>query len=395
MDEASTPRRDLRDFLRSEVVGGAVLLIAACIGLAWANIDPHGYEQVWHHSLSLSFGPITVDLDAQHWVNEGLMVVFFFLIGLEIKRELVLGELADRRAATLPVLAALGGVAVPALIYFTINAHDSVAAKGWAIPIATDVAFVLGALALLGSRVPPPLKLFLLTLAIVDDIIGIVVIAVFFSEGLQLGYAIGALGVVGVVIVLRRHIGRSLAYVPIGIALWYLTLRAGIQATIAGVVLGLLIPAHPINGRAVISELEHRLHPWSALLVVPLFAIANAGVSLHGFSAALSTSIASGVVVALVVGKPLGILAASWFGIRRGWCRMPSGLSWRALVGGSLLGGIGFTVSLFLVDLSLPHTQALEAKIGVLTGSLLAAAAGTAFIALRPGNRRGATTAEP
>jgi Na+:H+ antiporter, NhaA family len=268
------------DFLRTEAGGGVVLLAATVAALGWANSPwAEGYDGFWHRSLTIGSGSWAVREDLQHWVNDGLMVVFFFLIGLEIKRELVVGELRDPRTASLPVLAAVGGMALPAAVFLAVVGAGE-ASRGWAIPMATDIAFVVGVLALLGPRVPAGLKVFLLTLAIVDDIGAIAVIALFYSSGLSgLWLAATVATLASIVFVRRVGVARPIAYVPFALVAWYCTYRVGVHPTIAGVALGLLTPARPVDGREVLGHLEHRLHPWSSYVVIPVFALANAGVS--------------------------------------------------------------------------------------------------------------------
>ena len=374
----------LREFLRTEAGGGVLLLAATVAALAWANSPwADSYQELWHTSLSIGPGSWAVREDLQHWVNDALMVVFFFLIGLEIKRELVVGELRDPRAASLPALAAFGGMAVPAVLFLAV-AGAGEAGRGWAIPMATDIAFVVGILALLGSRVPAGLKVFLLTVAIVDDIGAIVVIAIFYSSGLSglwLGGAIAALAVV--LLVRRLGLAHPIAYVPIGVVAWYCTYRTGIHPTIAGVALGLLTPARPIAGREVLEHLEHRLHPWSSYLVVPIFALANAGVPLG--SGALATAAGSrltwAVALGLVVGKVLGISAVAWGATRAGAGRLPPGVGMGHVLGASALGGIGFTVSLFIAGLAFTsEALQMQAKIGILAGSVIAALVGAVIL---------------
>jgi len=304
--------------------------------------------------------------------------VFFFVVGLEIKRELATGELHDRQRAALPALAALGGMVVPALLFVAINAGGS-GLDGWAIPMATDIAFAVGVLALLGPRVPSGLKLFLLTLAIVDDIGAIVVIALFYSRGLD-GWALAAAVVVVLVVVLMSRLGvdHPLAYVLPGVALWWCLHEAGVEPTLAGVVLGLLTPARPRRGVPVLERLETWLHPWSSFLVVPVFALANAGVVLGGdaIEHALASRVTIGIVVGLVVGKFVGILGASTLALRCRVGSLPSGLGLRHVAGVAVLGGIGFTVSLFITDLAFRGEVFDDAKIGVLAASAVAALLG-------------------
>jgi NhaA family Na+:H+ antiporter len=376
-------RSDLAAFFRSEAAGGVALLLATLAALAWANAGARGYHSFWGRELNLGIGDVRVDLSLDGWVNDALMAVFFFVVGLEIKRELAIGELRDRRTAALPVVAAAGGMVIPAVLFVAI-AHGTPGADGWAIPVATDIAFVLGALALLGSRIPPALKLFLLALAIADDIGGILIIAVVYSDDLSAGYLLAAIAGLGVVLALRRAgIDRVLAYAAVGVVVWYLTFRSGVHATIAGVALGLLTPAGAINGRRVLHRLERGLHPVSAFVIVPLFALANAGVELTDgrLGDALDSRLAWAVVLGLVAGKPIGIAGASWIGVRLGIGRLPDGVGWPMLLGGAALAGIGFTVALFIAQLSFDDPALLaQSKVAILLASTLAAVAGSAFL---------------
>jgi Na+:H+ antiporter, NhaA family len=365
-----------------EVVGGAVLLAATIAALVWANTGPGTYVDVWSTHLTIGLGRFTLTENLQNWVNDGLMTIFFFVVGLEIKRELVRGELRDPRAASLPVIAALGGMVAPALLYLAINAGGP-GGRGWAIPMATDIAFAVAVLAIAGSRIPRNLKLFLLTLAIVDDVGAIIVIAVFYSGNISASWLLGAVGAVVVIVALQRlKVGAVAAYVIPAIALWVCVLESGIHATIAGVVLGLLTPAHPFQGREVIEPLEARLHPWSTFLIVPLFALANAGVYLRGgvISAAFSSRIAWGIVIGLVVGKPLGIVAATALARRLRLGRLPDGIRLTHIAAAGAAAGIGFTVSLFVANLSYAGLPLADAKIAILAASVIAGAVGFALL---------------
>lgn len=374
----------LREFLHTEAGGGVLLLTATIAALAWANSPwSASYGDFWHTNLQVGFGSWAISEDLQHWVNDGLMTVFFFLIGLEIKREAAVGELRDPRAATLPALAALGGMAVPAILYLAL-AGGGEASRGWGIPMATDIAFAVGVLALLGSRVPGRLKLFLLTLAIIDDIGAIAVIAVFYSAGVSLLWLAGAIvSVSGVFLWRRLRLTSPLTYLPIGVIAWYCTFRAGVHPTLAGVVFGLLTPAKPINDHHVLEHLEHRLHPWSSFVIVPIFALANAGVHLGdgALSRAASSRVALAVFVGLVVGKTLGISAFALGGRSLGLGRLPRGITGPHVAGAGALGGIGFTVALFITGLAFT-SEALqdEAKIGILAGSLVAGIIGATLL---------------
>ncbi len=306
------------------------------------------------------------------------MTVFFFVVGLEIKRELVTGELRDRHRAALPAIAALGGMVVPALVFVAINAGGG-GLDGWAIPMATDIAFAVGVLALLGPRVPSSLKLFLLALAIVDDIGAIVVIALFYSRGLDGWWLLGALATVALVVVMSRlRVDHPLAYVIPGIVLWWCLHEAGVEPTLAGVLLGLLTPARPRRGVPVLEKLEDALHPLSSFVIVPIFALANAGVVLSGdaIDHALSSRVTIGIVAGLVVGKFVGILGATALGMRTRLGTLPEGLGLHHIAGVAVLGGVGFTVSLFITDLAFRGEVIDDAKIGVLAASAVAALLG-------------------
>ncbi|HEY3669523.1 MAG TPA: Na+/H+ antiporter NhaA [Acidimicrobiia bacterium] len=367
------------DFVSLEAASGIVLLLGAAVALVWVNTDTAGYTSFWHHALTIGPGDLGITSSIVHWVNDALMTVFFFVVGLEIKRELVTGELRDRQRAALPAIAALGGMVVPALLFVAINLGSG-AIDGWAIPMATDIAFAVGVLALLGPRVSSSLKLFLLTLAIVDDIGAIVVIAIFYSSGLDGWWlAGGVLTVLLVVVMSRLRVDHPLAYVIPGILLWYCLYKGGVEPTLAGVVLGLLTPARPRRGVPVLERLEDWLHPVSSFVIVPIFALANAGVVLGGdaITHALSSRVTIGIVVGLVVGKFVGIFGASTLAVRAGIGALPRGVHLRHIAGVALLGGMGFTVSLFITDLAFRGEVIDDAKIGVLAATVIAAVLGT------------------
>jgi Na+:H+ antiporter, NhaA family len=403
--------RVLREFLETEAAGGLVLLVAAVIAVVWANSPwSASYRSLWHTDVALRFGRFGLEMDLQHWVNDGLMVLFFFVVGLEIKRELVAGDLREPRVAAVPAIAAAGGMVVPALVFLAITATGE-GTRGWGIPMATDIAFALGVVTLLGSRVPRSLKLFLLTLAIVDDIGAILVIAVFYASDIQFTWLATAVLLLAATVGLRRAgVVWLLPYVVVGLAVWLATHASGVHATIAGVVLGLLAPARSLTPAAVArhwaadladepspgelnamtrlaktsvspaERLQYLLHPWTSFLVVPIFALANAGVSIkaESFDAPGVLGVTTGVVVGLVVGKLAGITLATWLAVRSGLGRLPSGATWSTLAGIAALGGIGFTVSLFITELAYePGSLQDGAKIGVLAGSVIAALVGT------------------
>jgi NhaA family Na+:H+ antiporter len=374
----------LWEFLHDEAAGGIVLLLATVVALAWANSGgAEAYDSLWHSRLTVGAGPLAVTEDLQHWVNDGLMVLFFFVVGLEIKRELAIGELRDRRAAALPALAALGGVVLPALVFLAV-AGGGQAASGWGIPMATDIAFAVGVLTVLGSRIPAGAKLFLLSVAIVDDIIAVAVIAVAYTDTVALGWLLAAAGGLLVVGVMRAAgVSAVFAYVPVGVFVWYSTLHSGVHATIAGVALGLLTPAHPIDGRQVLDDVQHALHPITAFTVLPLFALANAGVDLRGgaLADAATSRLAWAVLLGLLVGKIVGIGGATWLAMRLRVGVLPTGMPVRLVWGVAALAGIGFTVSLFISDLAYADPLLVtHAKVGIFAASALAAVLGTGLL---------------
>ncbi|MCU1369148.1 MAG: Na+/H+ antiporter NhaA [Ilumatobacteraceae bacterium] len=409
--------RPVQSFLAVEAAGGILLVAATVVALVWANSPwRESYEQLVHTHLSIAAGSFHIDESLQHVVNDGLMALFFFVVGLEIKRELVAGELRDRRAAVLPVVAALGGMVVPAAVFLAFNLGGR-GEHGWGIPMATDIAFALGVVALLGKRVPAPLKVFLLTLAIVDDIGAIVVIAVFYSDGIRWTWFVEAVVVLGLVVLAKRARVRSLAvYVVLGVAAWLFVFESGVHATIAGVVLGLLTPARPLlpepEAEAIVDQLEgrtdltaadvrrveflvresvppterleHALHPWTSYVIVPLFAFANAGIVLSGDAVTDPSAVLVGVVLGLVAGKTVGISVFSWAAVKLGWGVLPEGVRFSQLVGVAALGGIGFTVSLFITALAFEGEPGLadQAKIGILVASVAAAAIGSVALTL-------------
>ncbi|HKP99469.1 MAG TPA: Na+/H+ antiporter NhaA [Actinomycetes bacterium] len=387
IDTAPVVRRvvdPLKEFLHAEAASGLVLLAATGAAVGWANSPlANAYEALWGHELTLGFGPVVITENLRQWVNDGLITLFFFVVGLEIKRELVTGEMREPRRAALPALAALGGMVVPAAVFLLVNA-DGQDARGWGIPIATDTAFALGVLALLGSRVPTTAKMFLLALAIVDDIFAITVVAVFYSGEITVEWLAIALSGVALVVVLRWFgVCAISAYLPLGLLVWAATLHSGVHATIAGVAFGLLTPARPVRGRPVLEQLERRLHPVSSYLVVPVFALANAGVLLNvdALRAAVASPVARGVALGLLVGKVIGITGASVAAVRLRIGTLPEGLTIRHVVGLAALAGIGFTVSLFVAELAYAGNGLIElAKVGILVGSLVSGMAGAALL---------------
>jgi NhaA family Na+:H+ antiporter len=376
----------LQEFLRESTSSSWVLVAAVAVALVWVN-SPWGasYDRLWSTPLVVHIGGLTIGSDLAFWISSGLMTFFFLVVGLEIKREVTIGELRRPKAVALPAIAAVGGMVVPALLYLAI-AHGP-AGRGWGVPIATDIALALGALALAARHAPAALKPLLLTLAIVDDIGAIVVIALFYSHGGRPLALVAALLVVAAVIVLEwLHVRATVVFIGLGVLLWVACDQAGIHPTIAGVVMGLLTPVHarPEEEVAPLARTEHLLLPWTSFLIVPLFALSSAGVHLSPatVSAALGGVVAAGVFVGLVIGKPIGVVAASLLARRTGVGEAPAEVGTRALVGLGATAGIGFTVGLFIAELAFPAEPLLlaEAKIGLLTASVVAGALGYAVL---------------
>jgi NhaA family Na+:H+ antiporter len=372
-------------FFHHEAAGGVVLVAATIAALVASN---SGLERLYDGFLdtpvAVRVGALAIDKPLLLWINDGLMAVFFFLVGLEIKREFVEGELSTFGQAALPSLAAVGGMAVPALIYVAINSGNPAALRGWAIPSATDIAFAVGVLALLGDRVPSSLKIFLLALAILDDLGAILVIALFYTEHLSwTSLALASAGCVVLAALNVRGVTRLAPYLLAGLFIWVCVLKSGVHATLAGVVVAMAIPLGEKDGQSLLRQLEESLHPWIAFGVLPLFAFANAGVSLQGLSLAkLMEPIPLGIAAGLFIGKPLGIVAATWAGVVSGLAPRPEGATWGQILGVGLLGGIGFTMSLFIGTLAFADpAQAAQLRLGVLAGSLVAAVAGLALLA--------------
>ncbi|MDQ2650615.1 MAG: Na+/H+ antiporter NhaA [Actinomycetota bacterium] len=428
--------RPLQRLLRHEAAGGVVMLVAAVVALAWANSPWHeSYVSFWSTALRVELGDlIHLDhLSLQAWVNDALMTLFFLLVGVEIKRELVHGDLRDPRTVALPVIAALGGMAVPAALYALVNSGGS-GVDGWGIPMATDIAFAVGVVSLLGRRVPLAAKVFLLTLAVTDDIGAILVIAVFYTGSISWGWLASAAVGLGVIVVLRRNDVQSLApYLAVGAFAWLALLESGVHATLIGVALGLLTPAWPlwsprrypaelrrmadqidrtyedsvltdeefvenehliaevsrlsIHSTSPLSRLEHALSPWVAFVVVPIFALANAGVRLTGDSVGglVDDPVTLGVILGLLVGKTVGVFGASFLAVRVGVGRLPQDTTWAHVFGLAVCAGIGFTVALFVASLSFTDPALTDsAKVGILAGSLVAGVAGYLLLRARP-----------
>ena len=370
------------EFIRHEAASGVILLAAALVALLMANSPLSGlYNELLEMPVAIGIDPLQLDKHLLHWINDGLMAIFFVLVGLEIKREMLAGELSTRTQATLPVVGAIGGMIVPALIYMGFNWSDPVAAHGWAIPTATDIAFAVGVMALLGDRVPNSLKVFLLALAIIDDLGAIVMIALFYTAQLSLAaLALAALGIVALGMLNRGGVLRLWPYLLVGFFIWLCVLKSGVHATLAGVVTALAVPMTVPRGAqySPLARAEEGLHPWVTYGVLPLFAFANAGVSLAGITPGkLVGSIPAGIALGLFIGKPVGIFLFSRLAIAAGLGEKPDGATWAQLFGAAILGGIGFTMSLFIGTLAFTDAvQAAEIRIGVLAGSLASAVTG-------------------
>ncbi len=377
-------RGGVREFLRLEAAGGVVLLAAALLALLAANSGLAGlYAAFLELPVEVRVGELDLAKPLLLWINDGLMAVFFLLVGLEIKREIVEGELSSVAQALLPGLAAAGGMLVPALLYLFFNASDPVALRGWAIPVATDIAFAVGVLSLLGARAPPGAKVFLLALAIFDDLGAIVVIALFYTASLSLASLALAAAVLCVMLALNRSGVRALApYCLLGIALWVCVLESGVHATLAGVATALAIPVRGEGERSPLRRLEHALHPGVAFGVTPLFGFANAGLSFSGLTLAdLGGGVSLGIVCGLFVGKQLGVFAVVLAAVGLRLARLPEGVGFGTMYGLALLAGIGFTMSLFIGTLAWPDPGRLAAvRLGVLAGSLLSGLAGYAVL---------------
>ena len=416
--------RPFQAFAEHRMSGGILLLLAAIVALIWANSPAAAsYEALWHTNLTISFAGRALSRSLHFWVNDFLMALFFFVVGLEIKREVLVGELAEPRQAALPILAALGGVIVPILIYAGFNAGGA-GSHGWGVPMATDIAFALGAMALLGERIPAGLTVFLTALAIADDLAAVLAIAIFYTKEISFSaLAVAGLCLVLLIVINLLGVRHPLAYATLGIALWISVLLSGVHATVAGILLALTIPSRtPLNPkqflerstgildtferasqskRSVINDeeqqsaikaleeaceevqpplhrFEHALQPWVTYLIMPLFALANAGLVLEGnLRAQLADPVTLGVGLGLLLGKPLGITAASWLAVRAKVASLPAGVGWRHIHGAAWLAGIGFTMALFLGNLAFDSAELLSlAKLGILGASLLAGCIG-------------------
>ncbi len=370
----------LRDFMKEESAGGIVLMVSAFAALVVANSGlASWYTGMLGTEIALTVGGTGIEKPALLWINDGLMALFFFLVGLEVKREVLTGQLSSWKQASLPLFAALGGMVLPALVFLGINWNTPENLNGWAIPAATDIAFALGILALLGSRVPVALKALLLAVAVIDDIGAIVIIALFYTPGVETTMLMGAAIVFALLAVLCwARVGSRIPYILLGIVLWYFVLKSGVHATLAGVALAMTIPVTTRGGDNLLEHMEHDLHPWVAFMVVPIFAFANAGVGLLDVElSALLAPLPLGIALGLIIGKQLGIVGFAWLATKSGIASLPVGISWMQIWGLSLIAGIGFTMSLFIGNLAFASPEQIAAvKLGVLSGSLIAAIAG-------------------
>lgn len=401
------PLAPLRDFMRTEASGGALLVLATIAALIWANSPwKAAYFSAWETEFALTLGRYTFEMDLHHWINDGLMTIFFFVVGMEIKREATSGHLASRQQLMLPLISALGGMIVPALLYLAIAAGD--APRGWGVPMATDIALATGLLSIMAKRVPTGGRVFLLGLAVVDDIGAIIVIALFYSSGVS-GWVlvIAILAVLSVVLFQRLNVQYVPVYIVAGVIAWFALYQAGVHPTLAGVATGLLTPLTPLNfsglvrghetetgaieptseGVTVLEWFEHYLAPWASFFIVPVFALANAGIEISttSISDAFSSRVAWGIIVGLFIGKPVGVIIATKIAVRSGVARMPSGCGGLTLWGVGHAAGIGFTVALFVSELAFTNEQhQADAKMAILFASVISAVAAIVVLARSP-----------
>jgi len=421
--------RPFQEFIRKEISGGILLIFCTVIALIWANLPSlkDHYIHFWHQTLTFEFQQFRFTKDLHHWINDGLMVIFFFVVGLEIKREMLVGELASFKRATLPIIAALGGMLIPAGIYLLFNNPGSEGIRGWGIPMATDIAFAIGALALLGKRVPVGLKVFLVAVAIVDDLGAVLVIAIGYTDNLALSYLGVGFGFLFLSIIMNLlGVRHPLIYGLIGIGLWLSFLSSGVHAAVAGVLLAITIPSRAhlntqefftaqqslvqqfstageigmsvytsdnqrnvmetierncIQMESPMHRLERGLHPWVTFIIMPVFALANAGVYLEGdILATLVNPISLGIILGLVIGKQIGITLFSWFAVKLQISELPRGVTWGQFYGVSWLGGIGFTMSIFIANLAFPQAIypdfLMDSKLAILVGSIVSGLGG-------------------
>lgn len=380
----------LKSFIESDASNGVMLIVAAVAAMILANTaaTAQGYQALLNEPVQIRFGALDISKNLLLWINDALMALFFLVIGLEVKRELMVGELASRDKAIFPVIAAIGGMALPALIFLFFNHSDEIARNGWAIPTATDIAFALGVLALLGSRVPVALKVFLMALAIIDDLGAIVIIALFYTSDLSVLSLCVAAGAIVVLALLNRfNVRRISVYILVGIILWTAVLKSGVHATLAGVIVGFFVPLEKKEGHSPAEHLAHGLMPWVNWMILPLFAFANAGISLAGIT--LSDVLSpepSGIIFGLLIGKPLGITLFCWLAVKLRLAVLPNGTTLRDIMAIGVLCGIGFTMSIFISSLAFDaaHEQLVTfSKLGILTGSLLSAVIGYTLLRIK------------
>lgn len=382
---------DLGDFLREETTGGKLLLLATAVALLWANVAGDAYESFWNFEPQVAPAWLHLDLTLADWAADGLLALFFFIAGIEVKRELVVGELADRRAATLPLLAAIGGMVVPALVAIAVSGGDALDDGAWAIPVATDIAFALGVLALVGAALPSGARVLLLAIAVIDDLLAILLIAVLFTADLSLAWLAGGLAVAGLYWLAFRHrLDRAWLLWALALVVWVCVHASGVHATVAGILLGLLTPVRPREGEehAASGRLEHRLHPVSAGIAVPIFALAATGIPLAAAGGAIDDAVAVGVFAGLLAGKVAGIFGGARLAVRLGLGTLPERVTWSDVLPLAMLGAIGYTVSLLIARLAFSDVAAQErSAAAVLAASVIASLA--AVVLLR--RRRAAT----
>ncbi|WP_025819570.1 Na+/H+ antiporter NhaA [Shewanella marina] len=378
--------RAIKNFLGQESAGGILLLVAVVLAMLLANSPlSDEYVNLLSTEMQVRLGALDINKPLLLWINDGLMAIFFLLIGLEVKRELLEGALSSVSKASLPTFAAIGGMVVPAAIYLFFNYADPVTKMGWAIPAATDIAFALGIMALLGNRVPVALKVFLLALAIIDDLGVIVIIALFYSSDLSmLSMIIAALSVTGLIILNRKGVTNLSAYAVLGMILWVAVLKSGVHATLAGVIIAFCIPLRAKDGTSPSESLEHKLHPWSTFIILPIFAFANAGVSLGNMSIeSVVSPVPMGIALGLLLGKPIGVMLFSFIAVKLKLAQLPDGIGWRHIAPVSVMCGIGFTMSMFISSLAFEHgglALADLARLGILIGSMFAATIGYVWL---------------
>lgn len=367
-------------FTQPEKVSGIMLMVAALTALIFSNSPfSWAYATLLDTPVVIQVGALEINKPLLLWINDGLMAIFFFLIGLEIKREVLIGELSNIKKASMPIVAAIGGILVPALIYSYFNYGDSFAMQGWAVPVATDIAFALGILALIGSKAPKELKILLLSLAIIDDVAAILIIAFFYTDNLSLlSLSLSGIGLIAAIACNFLGVKKIAPYILIGIFMWVCVLKSGVHATLAGVLLAMFIPMDDDKGECPVTKLEHALHPWVFFLIMPIFAFANAGLSLKGFSPAiLMETIPLGIILGLFLGKQLGVFSFIWIGTKIGLCDKPTNLKWGQIYGLSILTGIGFTMSLFIGTLAYEDDVILsQVRLSILVASALSAIMG-------------------